>query len=282
LSGHKKSRHPIPAGDGNETNKLKGSRFVNDLTKIPFHGTEIVATEIDSVPHVALRPVCESIGIDPDSQARRLKRQPWAVTVIMTGTGSDGKNYDMTMIDRKTFTMWLATIDTARVKDEAAKELIVAYQREAADVLDKYYSEGGAINPRASEHQLNALIRQSQMRMELVQAAKGLIDPKHLEAKARVILAQGLGEAPEVPLRDRPLYTSDYLAEKNLSRSKLKSIGGVFGKRVKAAYILETGREPGKYLLNLANGQTRPVNAYTEADRPLMDQVWDKYYGKVA
>jgi P22_AR N-terminal domain. len=256
---------------------------MNDLTKIPFHGTEIVATEIDGTPYVALRPICESIGLDYSGQLQRLRRREWAcVGVIPTQLPGDTQRRDVTFIDRKTLTMWLATIDTARVKDEAAKELIIAYQREAADVLDKYYSEGGAINPRASEHQLNALIRQSQMRMELVQAAKGLIDPKHLEAKARVILAQGLGEAPEIPFKDRPLYTSDYLAEKNLSRNKLKSVSGVFGKRVKAAYVLETGREPGKYLLNLANGQTRPVNAYTEADRPLMDQVWDKYYGKVA
>lgn len=29
----------------------------------------------------------------------------------MTSTGADGKSYEMTFIDRRTFTMWLATID---------------------------------------------------------------------------------------------------------------------------------------------------------------------------
>ena len=28
----------------------------------------------------------------------------------MTSTGADGKTYEMTFIDRRTFTMWLATI----------------------------------------------------------------------------------------------------------------------------------------------------------------------------
>lgn len=62
--------------------------------------------------HVALRPVCEALGLDADSQLQRIKRQPWATTVIMTGVAADGKMHEMTFIDRRTFTMWLATIDT--------------------------------------------------------------------------------------------------------------------------------------------------------------------------
>lgn len=40
----------------------------------------------------------------------------------MTSTGSDGKTYEMTFIDRRTFTMWLATIDTGRLKNERYAE----------------------------------------------------------------------------------------------------------------------------------------------------------------
>ncbi|WP_425305168.1 phage antirepressor N-terminal domain-containing protein [Corynebacterium diphtheriae] len=39
----------------------------------------------------------------------------WATTVKMTGVGLDGKNREMTCIDLRTLTMWLATIDTNRV-----------------------------------------------------------------------------------------------------------------------------------------------------------------------
>lgn len=183
----------------------------------------------------------------------------------------------MFMVDRRTLTMWLATINETRVAPEV-KETLIVYQREAVNALDEYFHKGGAVNPRATEHQINALIRQAQMQMELCQAAKGLIRPEHLEAKARVILARGLGEAPELDEGTRPLYTADFLKDKNLSSKKLRSISGVFGKRMKAAYTLEYGREPEKYPLNLPNGQVRQVNAYTESDRPLMEQVWDKYF----
>lgn len=128
------------------------------------------------------------------------------------------------------------------------------------------------------EHQVNALLRQSQMQMELCQAAKGLIHPDHLEAKARIVLARGLGEIPEIDPSTRPLYTADYLKSKNLGAKRLKSVAPMFGKRMKKAYVEKYGREPEKYDLTLSNGQVRQVNGYTEADRDLMEQVWNQYY----
>ena len=256
---------------------------MNHLTRIPFHGTEIVATEIDGAPHVAVRPVCEAIGLSANGQLERLRRQPWACTrVTRVQLPGDTQARDVTMLDRQTFTMWLATIDTSRVKDPAARDLLIAYQKEAASALDRYFNEGGAINPNASEHQVNALIRQAQMQMELCQAARGLIRQEHLEAKARVILARGMGEAPELDPKTRPLYTQTYLEEKGVKSPTLKRIAGVFGKRVKAAFVLKYGRDPEKYPLNLSNGQVRNVNAYTESDRDLMDEVWNQYYAEVA
>lgn len=117
-------------------------------------------------------------------------------------------------------------------------------------------------------------------RLAVLQAAKGLVDPKHLEAKARCQIAIGLGETPEITTADRPLYAQTYLEEKGLSRKQIKSISGIFGKRLKAAYIEQFGVEPKQYPLEAANGQIRNANAYTEADRPLMDAVWNRYYAE--
>lgn len=52
----------------------------------------------------------------------------------------------------------------------------------------------------------------------------------------------------------------------------------MFGKRVKKAWTEKHGHPPQKYPLDLQNGQIRGVNAYTEADRPLMDEVWSNYF----
>ncbi|AIT89192.1 phage antirepressor N-terminal domain-containing protein [Corynebacterium ulcerans] len=248
----------------------------NQLAIIPFHGQQVQSVEIGGKPHVVFRPLVESIGMDYRSQARRLSSKSWAGMVKMT-IPSNGGPQETNLIDLRTLTMWLATIDENRVSEEA-RPLVVAYQQEIADVIESYWAKGGAINPRADEHKINALMFQARAGLELCQAAKGLIRDEHLEAKARIILARGLGEAPEIDPATRPLYTADFLKEKNLSTKRMKSVAGVFGKRMKAAYTLEHGQEPGKYDLTLPNGQIRQVNAYTEADRPLMQQVWDTYY----
>lgn len=249
------------------------------LVTIPVPGTSnpIMAVQHDGTEWASAKHVCDALGIDWKSQHRKLDSKPWSVMVMMTTTAADGKNYQTSMVDRRTLTMWLATIDTNRVS-EAARPTLEAYQLEAANALDSYFHKGGAINPRAEEHQLNALMRQSQMQMELCQAAKGLIHPDHLEAKARIVLARGLGEVPELNPETRPLYTADFLKSKNLSAKKMKSVAPMFGKRMKALYTLEKGREPEKYDLTLPNGQVRQVNGYTEADRELMQRVWDQYY----
>ena len=246
---------------------------MTDIIKVPFHGTSIITNSGGT--QVAVRPICEALGISADAQQRRLQRQPWATTTMMVVVASDEKQRDMLAVDRRTLTMWLATIETSRIKNDQARDLLIAFQREAADALDAYFNQGAAINPRADEHQINAAIRHAQMQMELCQAAKGLIHPDHLEARARVVLARGLGECPQLPADEhRILYTQDYLKTKNLSHARMRSVAGVFGKRVKQAYIDRHGRPPQKYPMNLPNGQVREVNAYTEADRDLLDAVW--------
>ncbi|TWH05509.1 hypothetical protein L618_008700000010, partial [Rhodococcus rhodochrous J45] len=118
--------------------------------------------------------------------------------------------------------------------------------------------------------------------MEIMQLAQGLIDPRHLEAKARLVLARALGEAPELDPKTTPLYAQTYLEEKGLTRDEIKSMSSVFGKRLKAMYQLERGEDPGQYPLETKAGQVRQVNAYTEADRDLFDRVWTKYYGEAS
>lgn len=250
----------------------------NQLVTIPVPGASspIMAVQHDGTEWASITHVCDALGIDSKSQRRKIQGKSWACGVMMTLQVA-GQNREVFMVDRRTLTMWLATIDTNRVS-EAARPTLEAYQLEAANALDSYFHKGGAINPRAEEHQLNALMRQSQMQMELCQAAKGLIHPDHLEAKARIVLARGLGEAPELDPKTRPLYTADFLKSKNLSNKKMKSVAPMFGKRMKALYTLEKGQEPQKYDLTLPNGQVRQVNGYTEADRPLMQRVWDQYY----
>lgn len=187
-----------------------------DLVPIPVPGTDrqVVATVIDGRPHVSLRHACEAIGLAVESQRNKLRNRSWAcATQWVAQMPGDGQRREHTMIDRRTFTMWLGGIDENRVSEEA-RPILVAFQAEAADALDAYFHDGGAINPRATEDQLDRIARLARGQMEILQLAKGLIDPKHLEAKARIVVARALGEAPEITPDDVPLYVTDYLRDK--------------------------------------------------------------------
>lgn len=118
----------------------------NDIVEVPFNGSAMIAQRFDDGEiYTALKPICENIGIDFNGQKQRLERTPWATMCVMHTVAADGKNRDMTAISRKTLTMWLATIDTNRLSDEQARHNVTVYQQEAAEALDKYFNEGGAI-----------------------------------------------------------------------------------------------------------------------------------------
>ena len=71
------------------------------------------------------------------------------------------------------------------------------------------------------------------------------------------------------------------MREKGVSGKKLRSYAPTFGKYVKEAYRDEhDGKDPGVYLQDTPSGQVREVCAYTEADRPLFDRIWNERYAE--
>lgn len=146
------------------------------------------------------------------------------------------------------------------------------------EVLPSIRKHGAYINPRVVEHQMMASLNFDKGRMELLQAAKGLIRDEHLEAMATALAQKALGttQAPIDLGADAILYASDFLQSLGLSEKERRRRGGVFGKRLKKRYIETYGTEPKKYMLTVGNGQVRPTNAYCEKDRPMMQQVWDE------
>lgn len=120
------------------------------LAEIAVPGTDapLMAAQIDGRPMVALRHACESIGLDYSVQLRKLKARSWATVVQTDMVASDGKVREMAVIDRRTLTMWLATVQENRV-DPAIKDRVVAYQAEATNALDAYFSAGVAVSPQS-------------------------------------------------------------------------------------------------------------------------------------
>ena len=103
----------------------------NQIVSIPFHGQSVQSVAIDGKPAVAFKPMVENLGLSYSSQLQKLKGKSWATVSMINTVGADGKNREMSCIDLRTLTMWLATIDENRVSEEA-RPLVVAYQNEVA------------------------------------------------------------------------------------------------------------------------------------------------------
>lgn len=97
----------------------------NQLVTIPVPGTSnpIIAVLKDGTEWAAVRHICDALGIDWKSQHRKLESKNWARVVIMTTHDSSGRKQEISMVDRRTLTMWLATIDTNRVSEAARLRL---------------------------------------------------------------------------------------------------------------------------------------------------------------
>ncbi|GIE30120.1 hypothetical protein Ait01nite_031650 [Actinoplanes italicus] len=247
---------------------------MTDLVRIPFHGGEVLAVDVDGKPSIFLKPVIESLGVDYSRQLQKLKAKSWAcVGTMPMQLPGDIQSREHVVVNVRTFLMLLATIDERRVREEA-RQLLIAYQAEVADAIESYWTQGGAINPRATEDQLTAIATQAQAQMAVLAAARGIVDASWLEAKARHVAARALGEEPELDPMARPLTVGEFLQDKGLSQAELRSVSPRLGMRVKGLYVGEHGRMPDK-VDRFVDGALRSVFAYTERDRPLFVKAWE-------
>lgn len=245
---------------------------MTDLIPFEFHGDRLMLVDVDGKPHIVLKHAFEAIGVDADRQIKNVRAREWARTAVTAVRDTAGRTQQMVTADVRTFLMALATIPAGRVAEHARPKL-VAYQSEVADAIEQYWTQGGAINPRATEDQLDAIARRAESQAKVLAALKGIVDKSWLEAKARHVAARALGEEPEVDPATRPLTVGEYLEDKGVTGSALRSLSTRFGKLLKASYVDRYDRIPGT-TKRFVDGAMRDVAAYTEKHRPLFDRVW--------
>lgn len=249
-----------------------------EVVKLDLSAGSIQTTLIDGLPHIVLKPAVEDLGLDYSTQLAKLKTRSWASMgqspMQMPG---DDQIRSVTVVPVRTFLMLLATINENRVK-AAVRPTLVAFQNETADAIEAYWTEGGAINPRATESQLDSLIARAKQQAEVLSILSGVVSPEWLETKGRLVAARALGEEPELDPLDAPLYVPDFLKGKGLKRKQIESVQSWFGRRAAALFEAEHGEKPGKRQSDLPNGSVRETYAWTERHRPVFEETWGRFY----
>lgn len=115
---------------------------------INFHGANIPTFNVEGVIRVAMKPICDAIGLGWQSQWHRIKRHPvLSKGVVMMTTPSKGGIQKHLTLPLNKLNGWLFGVDASRVKPEI-REKLVEYQEECFDALSDYWQKGQSVNPR--------------------------------------------------------------------------------------------------------------------------------------
>ncbi|MCX4232112.1 phage antirepressor N-terminal domain-containing protein [Streptomyces ortus] len=250
----------------------------HEVVKLDLTAGSIHTVLVDGQPHIALKPAIEDLGLSYAAQYRKLQTRSWAsIAQTAMQMPDDDQVRNHLTVPVRTFLMLLANVNENRVA-ESIRPTLVAFQNETADAIEAYWTQGGAINPRASGDQLDSLISRAKQQAEVLSILAPIVSREWLETKGRLVAARALGEEPEVDPLDVPLYVPDFLKAKGLKRADIESVQSWFGRRAAGIYTAQTGEDIGTRQTDLPNGSVRKTKAWTERHRPVFDETWDRYY----
>jgi hypothetical protein len=106
-----------------------------------INNSKIVVIE-NGEKRVAIKPICQALGVDPDWQNSRIKEDEilGELHKISYATGSDGKQYEMATIPFKYVFGWLFSINIKKVAPEV-KDSIIRYKKECYGALYNHFTE---------------------------------------------------------------------------------------------------------------------------------------------
>ena len=91
---------------------------------------------------VAIRPICEVLGIDPEGQRQRIERDEilGPAACLIKAIGKDGKSYEMYAIPYCYVFGWLFSIDISRI-NENVKASVLEYKLACYKALFTHFTE---------------------------------------------------------------------------------------------------------------------------------------------
>ncbi|MCD0155969.1 phage antirepressor N-terminal domain-containing protein [Deinococcus sp. 6GRE01] len=124
----------------------------NTQATIPFHGAQLLARIEGDDIYVAVKPICDHLGIAYQPQHKKLVEDGKFNCHHMSMTAQDGRQREMLVIERRDLMGWVYGISPKKVgqgKSEAERAalagILLAYQRESTDALYQYWLD--RLNP---------------------------------------------------------------------------------------------------------------------------------------
>ena len=153
-------------------------------TIVRVNNVDIIATSDEQM--IAIRPICEALGIDEEGQRQRIVRDEIlsSVACMIKATGRDGKQYEMYCIPLRYVFGWLFSIDTSRVNEEA-RLAVAAYKKECYDALYHHFFGTQRRQLEQNRQEIELLERLADYSQQKEAINKGIADTKRKLEKLR-------------------------------------------------------------------------------------------------
>lgn len=202
---------------------------------VSYHGHNLITMMDKGRTWVALKPIVEALGLDMDSQRKRVRRNEIldTSTVVMTvQVPGDSQSREWLFLDLDYLNGWLFGIDANRVKPEL-RDSILDYQRQCYKVLARHFRDK---DRQALAHESNRRIKTERAYFRRY--------PRDEEIRRRVLLAEPYWYiARKVPCHqstvgnavrrmldwgaiDQDTFKSHRIGSRAFSRSMRKSMAG--------------------------------------------------------
>lgn len=180
---------------------------------VNFHGQPLTVITGPYGEHlVAMRPICESIGLDWKSQLSRIRRDDVLSTCVVITTiqmPGDDQRREVACLPLEYLNGWLFGIDSSRCGEEI-RPALRQYKRECFQALAAYWMHGEAINPRgATIGQIGARC------LSALIASKVQHLPRHVRRRAMMRLWAHVHAAYGVP-RGADILAEQFDSARNL------------------------------------------------------------------
>ncbi|QTA84860.1 phage antirepressor N-terminal domain-containing protein [Desulfonema magnum] len=130
-----------------------------ETATVDFYGHTLITVRHNNAEYVAMKPVCEGMGLDWEAQRQLIERdqvlRQVTCKIQVVSEGKDNKTYhvDTICLPLMYLNGWLFKINAARYREnDPRRHIIIQYQRECYSVLYNYWHKGIAVNPRFQSH----------------------------------------------------------------------------------------------------------------------------------
>lgn len=132
-----------------------------ELVEVEFHGQKIEAVWDGKDVWVVVKRICENLGINHSNQIKKIKaNQSYADLQSDITLQHESGAKQTSCLHLEALTLWLASIQPNRVKEEV-RDSLIKYQRECMKVLTEHFfgKKGASKKPPSAAQQLLATAR---------------------------------------------------------------------------------------------------------------------------